>query len=620
MMKRMAFLFACLLFSLTASGQNRSADQGKAHPSEDWRFHLTRVGGVVLTSAYLDTVGNAFRVTCTNCTGGGAGGAVDQGTAGASAWLFKIDQTTTANDVDAIQAGTWNLNNITGTISLPTGAATDRTTAASPFAFRLTDGSAFYDARQIRTITETITVKGAGAVVAESVAVRCINAAGNAFESCAGAGGGGGGAAPVSDGTLAGEADVINSAPAGTEYGVITRNIPSGTQPISAAALPLPSGASTESTQSTRLAEATFTGRVGEVQATPTANTILGRTKSIEDKLDGIQTELNQKTEPANTQAVSAAALPLPTGAATDAVFTGRVGEVQASPTANTVLGRLKSIEDKIDTLQTELNAKTEPANSQTITGTVTGNQGTANTAANRWPIYLTDGTNTMPTGDAGARRLYVAMANGGAELGTAGTGTGLTVTCTNCGGAVAPLFHGRACTFRTPGRAGTAGQKVLSIHNATGSAVTANIHKIVVDTYQTVVKAVTVPPTNIRMWKVTVLPTNGTALTKNKIQGSSTSSASITVLGDASADGTGSGTTLTATLPAGTFLSQEYASRLITAAGFEMTDRIEFFTGDDTNVKLSALEGVVIFLDYTVATMNPTTDMWSACVEWEEN
>lgn len=46
----------------------------------------------------------------------------------------------------ATQAGAWNVGNITGTISLPTGAATDRTTAAGPFSVRLSTGAAFYDA------------------------------------------------------------------------------------------------------------------------------------------------------------------------------------------------------------------------------------------------------------------------------------------------------------------------------------------------------------------------------------------------------------------------------------------------------------------------------------------
>lgn len=182
---------------------------------------------------------------------------------------------------------------------------------------------------------------------------------------------------------------------------------------------------------------------------------------------------------------------------------------------------------------------------------------------------------------------------------------------------AASVLFKGRASTFRTPGRAGTAGQKVLSLHNATGSAVTVTVNKVVVDMYQTVVKAITVAPPLIRLWKVTVLPTNGTALTKNKIGGTTTSNAAVTVLGDASADGTGSASTLTATLPAGTILTQECAPRFITAAGYEPADRVEFL--GDTTVTLNALEGVVVFLDYTLATQNPTTDMWIAGIEWSE-
>lgn len=46
-------------------------------------------------------------------------------------------------------------------------------------------------------------------------------------------GGGGGGDGKILDGTAVGEADVLGSAPGGSEQGLITRNIPSGTQPIS---------------------------------------------------------------------------------------------------------------------------------------------------------------------------------------------------------------------------------------------------------------------------------------------------------------------------------------------------------------------------------------------------
>ncbi|MEO7667597.1 MAG: hypothetical protein ABIU97_11285 [Dehalococcoidia bacterium] len=182
---------------------------------------------------------------------------------------------------------------------------------------------------------------------------------------------------------------------------------------------------------------------------------------------------------------------------------------------------------------------------------------------------------------------------------------------------AASVLFKGRACTFRTLGRAGTTGQKLLSLHNATGSPVKVTVTKVFLDLWQTVVKLVTVAPPIIRLWKVTALPTNGSALTKNEIGGTTTSSASVTVLGDASADGTGSATTLTATLPAGTFISQQTASRMITAAGYEMADRIEFL--ENTEVTLNALEGLVVFLDYVLATQNPVTDMWLAGIEWSE-
>lgn len=181
-------------------------------------------------------------------------------------------------------------------------------------------------------------------------------------------------------------------------------------------------------------------------------------------------------------------------------------------------------------------------------------------------------------------------------------------------------LYKGRAMSFRIPGRAGTVGQKLLSLHNATGSKVKVRVTKCFVDLVATVVKAVTVLPPAVRIWKVTVLPTNGTALAKVAQDSAfSASNASVTVLGDASADGTGSATALTATLPAGTFYTEEFAPRLITAAGYEMFDREVFFESEEDYITLNALEGIVIFADYVLATQNPVTDMWVAGVEWEE-
>jgi hypothetical protein len=49
----------------------------------------------------------------------------------------------------------------------------------------------------------------------------------------------------------------------------------------------------------------------------------------------------------------------------------------------------------------------------QPVSGTVTGNQGTANTLANKWPVQVTDGTNTMPTADVAARALFEKITDG---------------------------------------------------------------------------------------------------------------------------------------------------------------------------------------------------------------
>jgi hypothetical protein len=211
------------------------------------------------------------------------------------------------------------------------------------------------------------------------------------------------------------------------------------------------------------------------------------------------------------------------------------------------------------------------------------------------------------------------------AALATIPTGTAIS-TAPGDGGLVQGVqimdssgvtYKGRACTFRIPGRAGTIGQNLFSIHNATGSTKIVNVNSLKIDLVQTVVKAVTVLPPAIRAYRVTVLPTNGTAVTKTPRDTSLTSNASVTVLQDASVDGTSSGTTLTATLVAGAVLTQEFAPRLITAAGYEMFDRAEWFR--DTAITLRALEGIVFRLDYVLATQNPITDMWVVSCEWDE-
>lgn len=177
--------------------------------------------------------------------------------------------------------------------------------------------------------------------------------------------------------------------------------------------------------------------------------------------------------------------------------------------------------------------------------------------------------------------------------------------------------FGGRAQTFRMPGRAGTTGQKLASIHNATGSAVMVRVNRITVDLAMTAAKLVTVLPPIIRAHRVTVLPSGGTALAKVADDTAAISNASVTLLQDASADGT-SGTALAATIPATSWLVQEFAPRLITAAGYEPADRLTFLEGEP-DIILRPLEGAVVELVYNLATMNPITDMWIVGFDWDE-
>jgi hypothetical protein len=181
--------------------------------------------------------------------------------------------------------------------------------------------------------------------------------------------------------------------------------------------------------------------------------------------------------------------------------------------------------------------------------------------------------------------------------------------------------FKGRSATFRMPGRAGTAGQKIFAIHNATGSSVIVDVKRIKIDLVNTAVRGITVEPSLIRLWKFTAVPTNGSAVGKVSKDSSlyPTSSASVTLWQDASADRTGSATTLTVTLPAGNVLSQEYGSRVFTAVGQEAADKITFLEAEDDVITLNALEGVCVFLDYATATFNPTTDIWTVSCDWDE-
>lgn len=190
------------------------------------------------------------------------------------------------------------------------------------------------------------------------------------------------------------------------------------TQPVSAAALPLPTGASTEVT--------------------------LALVKAKTDNLDVL---LSTRTKPADQQHAIVDSSALPTGASTEAT--------------------LALIKAKTDNIDVALSTRTKPADTQTVAGTVTANAGTnLNTSALALDTTLTGGTQK-------------AIARGGAK----GATTAADVTSTSIdadhnaldvsvkgtaaiSAAALPLPAGASTAAKQPalGTAGTASADVVTV------------------------------------------------------------------------------------------------------------------------------------------------------------
>lgn len=174
--------------------------------------------------------------------------------------------------------------------------------------------------------------------------------------------------------------------------------------------------------------------------------------------------------------------------------------------------------------------------------------------------------------------------------------------------------FRGRCGTFRQLGIAGTAGQKLFSIFNAVGSAVLVDVEALTFDVYQTAARVVA--PPILRVHRITTAPTGGTAVGKVAEDTALSSSASVTVLQGTASDG-GAATAIVSTPAAGTIVTQEPVARALTLVGYEQFDRGDFLQGGP--ITLRAGEGLLMNLDYTVATSNPVTDNHIVTARWTE-
>jgi hypothetical protein len=129
------------------------------------------------------------------------------------------------------------------------------------------------------------------------------------------------------------------------------------------------------------------------------------------------------------TQPVSAASLPLPTGAATAA-------KQPALGTAGSASADVISVQGvaSMTALKVDGSAVTQP-----VSGTVTGNQGTAAVLASAWPIKLTDGTNTAPTMDVAARAGFHKVTDGTNTVAVKAASTAAAATDTALVVAISP-------------------------------------------------------------------------------------------------------------------------------------------------------------------------------------
>ena len=158
------------------------------------------------------------------------------------------------------------------------------------------------------------------------------------------------------------------------------------TQPISAAALPLPAGAATEATLATRATEATLATRSSEATlATRLADaTFTGRINTQGQKLMAGSTPVVVASDQSAIP-ISAAALPLPAGAATEATLATRASEATLATRAS---------EATLATRASEATLATRLADA-TFTGRI--NTLGQKTMANSTPVVLASDQSAIP-------------------------------------------------------------------------------------------------------------------------------------------------------------------------------------------------------------------------------
>lgn len=180
------------------------------------------------------------------------------------------------------------------------------------------------------------------------------------------------------------------------------------TQPVSAAVLPLPAGAATEATLATRLADATFTGRINtQGQKTMAASTPV--VISSDQSTLAVSGTVTANIGTSGSLALDATL----TGGTQKAIIRGGAkGGTAAVDVTSTAEG---ADHQAVDVQIYHGGSAVDPTAIRALTATdvVTSEQGTPAALADAWPVQVTDGTNTMPTGDAVGRAIFEKITDG---------------------------------------------------------------------------------------------------------------------------------------------------------------------------------------------------------------
>lgn len=141
--------------------------------------------------------------------------------------------------------------------------------------------------------------------------------------------------------------------------------------PFSAASLPLPTGAATEATLSSRASESTLASIDAKVPAFPSTDRTTAAAPFSARLSDGAA--FYKATTPSDTQPISAAALPLPAGAATEATLGTRASEATlasraSESTALAISTTATAIKERADLLGTESTLSTRATEATLMT------------------------------------------------------------------------------------------------------------------------------------------------------------------------------------------------------------------------------------------------------------